>query len=83
MRFKGPKKFLINYLSGVADIRARSGYVVEQTDGTNIAQFIIRTAGDKAIYNDKNWKNYSVKSIDYFFLTGEEDYIQLISNPFK
>ncbi|MNI41751.1 hypothetical protein D3C73_960130 [compost metagenome] len=71
------------YLIGMGDIRSRSGYVVEQPDGTNIAQLIIKTAGDKAIYKDDNWKNYTIKKIDYFLLTSEEDYIQLISNPFK
>ncbi|MNP10837.1 hypothetical protein D3C76_1030000 [compost metagenome] len=85
VRFKGPKRIVMDYLSGVGDVRSRTGHVVEQPDGTNIAQFIIRTAGDKAIYNDKNWKNYSIKSIDYFFLAGtyKDDSIHIISNPFK
>lgn len=83
VRFKGSQKLIMYYLSGMGDIRSRSGYVVEQLDGTNIAQLIIKTAGDKAIYKDDNWMNYTIKTIDYFLLTSEEDYIQLISNPFK
>ncbi|MNW57362.1 hypothetical protein D3C74_351600 [compost metagenome] len=83
MRFKGKKKLVMYYLSGMGDIRSRTGYVIEQPDGSNIAQFIINTAGDKAIYNDKKWKEYTMKNVDYFFLTGDEEYIKLISNPFQ
>ncbi|MNW52926.1 hypothetical protein D3C74_304660 [compost metagenome] len=85
VRFKGPKRIVMDYLSGVGDVRSRTGHVVEQPDGTNIAQFVITIAGDKAIYNDKNWKKYTVKSIDNFFLPGtyKDDSINLISNPFK
>ncbi|MNW53532.1 hypothetical protein D3C74_310970 [compost metagenome] len=83
VRFKGPQRLIMYYLSGMADIRSRSGYVVEQADGTNIAQFKIRIPGDKSIYKDINWKDYTIKKIDYFLLTSEEDYIQLISNPLK
>ncbi|MNP61932.1 hypothetical protein D3C76_1571650 [compost metagenome] len=85
VRFKGPQKLIIYYLSGIGDVRSRSGHVVEQPDGTNIAQFIIKTAGDKAIYKDDNWKNYSIKKVDYFYLSPEfgDDSIHLISNPLK
>ncbi|MFD1178818.1 stalk domain-containing protein [Paenibacillus puldeungensis] len=85
VRYKGPKKLVMYFLSGNGDIRSRTGHIIEQSDGTKIAQFRIKSPGDNVIYQDKNWKNYSIKNIDYFFFPPylEDDSIHLISNPFK
>lgn len=86
VRFKGPKKFNMYYLAGNGDIRQRSGYIIEQSDGTYIAQFEIRTGGDNAIYGDKNWEKYNIKNIDYFYIIGgfnNDDSKHFINNPLK
>ncbi|MNW55253.1 hypothetical protein D3C74_329010 [compost metagenome] len=83
VRFKGPKRLIMYWLNGFADIKSRSGYVVEQSDGTNIAQYPIKDSRDNHV--DKNWKNYTIEKVDYFYLSPEfgDDSIHLISNPFK
>ncbi|MNI69407.1 hypothetical protein D3C73_1251500 [compost metagenome] len=85
MRFKGPKRLIMNLLIGVGDIRPRSGHIVEQSDGTFIIQIVVKDARDKAIYKDGNWKKFTAKSFDYFFLTNDfgDDSARMILNPFK
>lgn len=85
VRFKGPKRLIINLLIGVGDIRPRSGHIVEQSDGTFIIQIVVKDSGDKAIYKDENWKKFTAKSFDYFFLTNVfgDDSARMILNPFK
>ncbi|SDF07812.1 Copper amine oxidase N-terminal domain-containing protein [Fontibacillus panacisegetis] len=85
IRFKGPKRLTMYLLIGDGDIRPRSGHIVEQSDGTFIIQIVIKDARDKAIYKDENWKKFTTKSFDYFFLTGSfgDDSARMILNPFK
>lgn len=85
VRFKGPKRLNIYYLVGEGDIRQRTGHILEQSDGTHIAQFQIISSTDKALFNDKDWEKFNIKKIDYFYIIGDhyDDGKHLISNPLK
>ncbi|GGH25625.1 copper amine oxidase N-terminal domain-containing protein [Paenibacillus segetis] len=85
VRYKGPKRFVINMLCGDGNIRSRTGHVTEQTDGTYIAQFPIVEQGDSFIVNDKNWKNFKIGNVDYFFFPAnyDDDSVHLFENPLK
>lgn len=86
VRFKGLDKLTIFFLQGNGDIRRRDAYVVDQGDGTYIGQFPIASSSDNTFVYGKDWRNYSIKDVDYFFFqvtSHPDDSIRLFSNPFK
>lgn len=86
VRYKGPNALSMFFLSGNGDMRRRDGYVVDQGEGTYIAQFPIVSSSDITFSYGNNWRDYSIKDIDYFFFqvaSKPDDSIRLFSNPFK
>lgn len=86
VRFKGSDKLTIYFFKGDGDIRRRDAYVVDQGDGTYIGQFPIVRASDNTFEYGGDWRNYSIKDVDYFrfeVASYPDDSIRLFSNPFK
>ncbi|WP_223069421.1 copper amine oxidase N-terminal domain-containing protein [Paenibacillus caui] len=83
IRYKG-NDFQI-FLLNKSFPRTRSGHVTKLSDGTKIAQYLLKDSVDGFVFGDKNWDKFSFSSFDYisFVSTYGEDSIHLLANPFK
>lgn len=54
-------------------------------DGTRLADYYISFIGDKMIYKDKNWGDFTIEDVDFICFRSyyDEDSVHLLVNPFK